>query len=425
MTLPNELDATAARQAIREGRLRAMDLTEACLERIAVREPVVGAWAWLEPEALRRQAAAADARADKAGPLLGLPVGVKDIIDTADMPTAYGSAAYAGHQPAADAACVALTRRAGGLIAGKTVSTELAYFSPGKTANPRNPAHTPGGSSSGSAAAVADCMVPLAFGTQTAGSVLRPASFCGVVGYKASHMGLPLAGVKALARSLDALGVFARSVADVALMRAALAGAPERPEEIAAPPRIGLCRTYEWERADDCSRRAVEASAEALARHGATVSEVELPPVFAGLVEVQQVVLAFEAARDLAYEYEARRDRLQPAIIGLIERGFALPFADYAEALAQARRARRVLEELFGAVDVLLAPSAPGEAPAGLGSTGDALFNRMWTLLGGPCVSLPGHSGPNGLPVGVQVIGPHGGDDRLLAHAAWMATRLA
>lgn len=425
----NELTASQAREALDQGRISAKELLAACLARISERENIVGAWCHLADDLALALARSLDERGGDDGapsglPLSGLPVGVKDIIDTADMPTTYGSAAYTDHRPESDAACVALVRAAGGIVLGKTVSTEFAYFQPGKTANPHNPAHTPGGSSSGSAAAVADCMVPFAFGTQTGGSVIRPAAFCGVVGYKASYGALPLYGVKALSHDLDTLGFFCREVADIHLMRAALVGAPI---DAAAPdraPKIGLCRTHEWAQADHDSQTAVLTAAKSLEAAGAEVVDIDLAPPFAELVEKQKLVMAQNAARDLAFEYNQRRDRLSSHIIGLIEQGRAVDFAAYQDALSAAVAGRRLMEGVFAEVDVLLCPSAPGEAPKGLQATGDPVFNRIWTFLGNPCVNLPGHKGGNGLPVGVQAVGALGRDEHLLAHCRWMEGRI-
>jgi amidase len=352
-----------------------------------------------------------------------VPVGVKDIIDTADMPTAYGSPIYERHQPAADASCVALLRQAGVVILGKTITTEFAYMTPRGTRNPHNPAHTPGGSSSGSAAAVADFMVPLSYGTQTAGSVIRPASFCGVVAYKGSYGALPMAGIKPLAPNLDTLGVFARSVADAGLVRQVLVGAPA-PVAPERPPRVGICRTYEFAEAEPAVGAALEAAAAAFAKAGATVAEVTLPEPFGRLVEAQGCVLAFEGARVYASEYRQHPEGLSPPFYAMVEAGLAIPYAEYAEAWALARRCRDSLKALLADWDTLLAPSAPGEAPAGLDSTGNALFNRIWTFLHSACVNLPVLKGPNGLPVGVQAIGAVGDDDRLLGLALWLERAL-
>jgi len=412
----NELSASQAREALDQGRIGAADLWAACLGRIDERDATVGAWCHLAGNG------AGTAGAAPHGPLSGLPIGVKDIIDTADMPTTYGSAAYAGHQPSGDAACVALVKAAGGAVLGKTVSTEFAYFQPGATTNPHNPEHTPGGSSSGSAAAVADFMVPMAFGTQTGGSVIRPAAYCGVVGYKGSYGALPLHGVKALSHDLDTLGWFCREVADIHLMRAALVGAPAA--GVAEKPRIGLCRTHEWDQADNDSQSAVLAAAKSLEAAGAALVDVALPASFADLVEQQKLVMAQNAARDLAFEYNQHRDRISRHVIALIEQGRAVDFTTYQAALAAAKEGRRLLDGIFEDVDVLLCPSAPGEAPRGLHGTGDPIFNRMWTLLGNPCVNLPGHLGGTGLPVGVQAVGAHGQDEKLLAHCQWMEQRI-
>lgn len=414
-----ELTAQEAAAEIAAGRLTSEALVAACLERIGAREPTVGAWIHLDGEAALAEARERD-RGPARGPLHGVPVGVKDIIDTADQPTCYGAAAYEGHRPVADAACVALVRQAGGVILGKTVSTEFAHFTPGKTANPHDPAHTPGGSSSGSAAAVADGMVPLAFGTQTAGSVIRPASFCGAVGYKASFDGLPAVGIKVLSQSLDTLGVFSRSVADLCLMRAALVGAPASPTPRSAAPRLGFCRTAQWASAAKESQRAVEATAGALG-----AEEVELPAEFERLIDDQQTIMAFEAARAFAWEARHRADRISARFLAMLDEGRAIPYERYLRAQKQAAACRRALAEIFTRFDALVAPAAPGEAPKGLAATGDPLFNRMWTLLGNPCVTLPGAKGPNGLPVGVQFVGSLREDDALLSLCAWAEPRLA
>ena len=421
---PNELSAGVAARALAQGELTAEALARACLDRIAERDGVVQAWEAVEPERVLARARDLD-RQGPAGVLFGLPFGIKDIIDTADLPTGHGSPIYAGWRPRADAACVALVREAGGVVLGKTVTTEFAFATPNRTRNPLNLDHTPGGSSSGSAAAVADRMVPLAYGTQTGGSVIRPASFCGVIGYKAGLGRLPTAGVRLFGQNLDSLGVFARRVADVALVRAALVGAPAAVPELGRPPRIGLCRTFDWEAADPAMQRATEAAAAALARAGAAVRDVAMPAAFAGLGEAHAVVIRVEGARNFAWERSAHPGLCSPGLMAKLAEGLATPHADYEAALALAERCRRDLDALFEDVDVLLAPSAVGEAPAGLGSTGDPLFNRVWTLLHAAAVSLPGHAGPNGLPLGVQAIAPAGHDDRLLAVAHWMEDRIA
>lgn len=419
----HEFTAAEAARAIAGRQLASEELVAACLTRIREREDIIGAWTFLDPERALEEACLRD-RNPVRGPLHGVPMGVKDIIDTFDMPTAYGSPIYATHCPAWDAACVALIRVAGAVVLGKTVTTEFAMFTPGKTANPHNPAHTPGGSSSGSAAAVAEGMVPLAFGSQTAGSVIRPASFCGVVGYKATHGEFSLGGIKPLAQSLDTLGGFARSVEDLVLLRAVLISASSVLHVPEHPPCVGVCRTPQWPHAEPATRNALEGAASRLADAGASVEDIALPPEFDGLVEAQTNILAFEGARSFRDELIRHRERLSAKFLEIFEPGLEMPYATYAAAMELSGQCRRLLDGIFATHDVLLVPSAPGEAPAGLHATGDPIFNRMWTLLHVPAVSLPGHNGPNGLPVGVQVIGPISGDDQLLSTAAWMESRI-
>jgi Asp-tRNA(Asn)/Glu-tRNA(Gln) amidotransferase A subunit family amidase len=358
----------------------------------------------------------------------GVPIGVKDLIATADMPTRYGSPIYEGFRPAADAACVALARTAGALVIGKTVTTEFAYFSPGPTANPRNPAHTPGGSSSGSAAAVADGMVPIAFGTQTAGSLIRPASFCGVFALKPSF-GLPsLEGIKPFSPSLDTLGWLARSADDLELMRCAMNGTAFAPLPLTAPTalRIGVCRTHEWPAVNAGGAAAFEQALKLAAAAGVTLREIALPAAWASLVEAQKTVMAYEAARQLDTEWRRHSEQLSTALGALLQTGRDCSDDAYAQALAQATIARRLLPELMRDVDALLVPAAPGEAPAGLAATGDPVFNRIWTLLGPPCVGVPGLLGPQGLPIGMQLVGHVQRERELLAvarslHRVWAA----
>lgn len=414
---PNELSAWEAAVAIRAGTLTSVSLVEACLERIAQREPQVGAWQCLDADAALEQARRCDAHAP-GGLLHGVPIGIKDIIDTRDLPTGRGSSIYRDTRMAWDAACVALARRAGAIVLGKTVTTEFAYFQPGKTRNPHNLAHTPGGSSSGSAAAVADRMVPIALGSQTAGSLTRPASYCGVVGYKATYRDFNLAGIKPFASSLDTLGTLTRTVEDALLMRSVLLGLPFKlPAALPALPlRVGLCRTPWWTEADIHARLGIEDLFARLAQTDAEVGQVVLPPGCDGLMEAQKLVMAYEAAASMAFEYDAHRDDLSAPLRELIEQGLSIARADYLLALASAEQARRELATLFEHWDVLLTPAAHGEAPAGM-PTGDPLFSRIWTLLGVPTVALPAFSGPNGLPVGIQVVGARGEDARLL-HSA-------
>jgi Asp-tRNA(Asn)/Glu-tRNA(Gln) amidotransferase A subunit family amidase len=425
MTGLNRLSAAAAARKLATREITAVSLLEDCLARIAARESAVHAWTFLDTDAALRRARELDAQAS-TGLLHGLPIGVKDLFDTCDMTSSYGSPIYANHRPAADAACVALARAAGAIIVGKTVTTEFANFHPGPTSNPHNPLHTPGGSSSGSAAAVADGMVPLAFGTQTAGSIIRPAAYCGVVGYKPTFGTVNRVGVKMISDTLDTIGALARSVQDAALFVAALADRPElmieRPRDDA--PRVGLCRTHEWDRAHPETVTAFEGAARCLKETGASVRDVVLPPQFAGLVDAQTAIMVYEVARSLSYERLVHRASLSPEMIAMIDAGLAISPARYDAARALAQRSRATLPDIFADVDVLLAPSTVGEAPHGIAATGDPLFNRIWTLLHTPCVHLPCASGPQGLPVGITIAGPVGGDRATLLAADWIHARL-
>jgi amidase len=422
----NLLSACAAARRIATGQLTAERLVRDCLERIAEREGEVGAWEYLDPDAALAEARARDA-SPALGPLHGVPVGVKDIVDTAAMPTAYGSPIWAGHRPDRDAACVALVRAAGGVVLGKTVTTEFAYFTAGRTANPREPGHTPGGSSSGSAAAVADHMVPVAFGTQTAGSIIRPAAFCGVVGYKPTFGTVSRSGVMPFAESLDTVGALARTVADAALLISVAAGRPDLlvPEAGGPVPRVGVHQTGNWELASAESRQAVGDAAGRLELAGAEVSEAILPAWFAELPGAQATVMAFEAARSFAPELREHDRRLSPKLRALLDEGARCSSKEYLDRLQLAEAGREALAVLFERHDLLLTPSAPGVAPRGLEATGDPVFNRTWTFLGTPCVHLPTGAGPGGLPVGAQLVGRRGDDARVLAMAAWAERELS
>jgi Asp-tRNA(Asn)/Glu-tRNA(Gln) amidotransferase A subunit family amidase len=407
MTDPRLLTAREAARQIAAGRLTAEAVATAHLDHIAARESVVGAWQHLDREQALAEARRCDAEPPR-GPLHGVPIAVKDLIDTVDMPTAYGSPIYRGHRPAADASCVALARAAGAVVLGKTVTTEFATFTPGKTANPRNPAHTPGGSSSGSAAAVADGMVPLAFGTQTAGSVVRPASFCGVVGYKPSFGLINRTGVKPLADSLDTVGILAGNVDDAAFFAGVLTERPAlRHLALLAPaPRFGLYRTPMWDEAEPAAAAALDRARAALERAGARVDEIAIDPTHHRLTAVQDA-------------------RLSPRLAQQLDAGMAVGADEYDAARALAETARAGLGGFFGDCDAILTPAAPGEAPAGLGYTGNPVFNRMWTLLGVPCATVPAHWGESGLPTGVQLVGRAQDDARLLACAAFLERALA
>ena len=422
MSGAERLSASEAAARLEAGSLSAEILVRDCLDR-AEACAAVKAWVWLDPDLALAQARAVD-RAGRPGLLKGVPVGVKDVIDTYDMPTQHGSPIYRGNRPFADAACVALTRAAGGVVLGKTVTTEFANRQPRETVHPANPAHTPGGSSSGSAAAVADYQVPVGFGTQTGGSTIRPAAFCGVIGYKPSFGEFSRVGIKMQCHNLDTLGIICRSLDDVSLMRAVLLAQPRRPVDRASkPPRIGFCRTPAWDHADADTQALLERTAARLAAAGAKVEDAE--PVPADIFDQHRRVFAFEAARNYAYEYEAHGDRLSPALRdGLLTPGRSLPLADYVAAIEVAEAFRARLDAVFAEFDALLAPSAVGEAPEGLGSTGDPRFNTLWTLAWTPCLTLPAGTGKTGLPLGIQLVGPRFGDEALLDATAWVEARL-
>ncbi|HSV28861.1 MAG TPA: amidase [Candidatus Omnitrophota bacterium] len=420
---PHALGALDAVMMIEAGSLTAEALTLSCLDRIAEREDAVGAWEWIDRDGALAAAHALD-RGPRKGLLHGLPVAVKDTVDVAGMPTRMGSPIYVKAAPAAiDAASVALMRARGGVMLGKTVTTEFANFHPGKTRNPLNPEHTPGGSSSGSAAAVADRMVPLALGTQTAGSVLRPAAFCGVVGYKPSFGLIPRAGAKALADSLDTIGSLARDVPDAALLAAAMAGddrlaiGRDKPDQ---PPTIGFCRTSEWRHAQPATAAAFEAVRRAATKAGALVKDIELPPEFQRLAEAQATIQAVETARSLATERLTHPRLLSDRLRKQIDEAGRIPLARYADAVTLVGRCRTMLAGVLHGADVAVAPTAPGAAPQGLSSTGDPVFNRIWTALHGPAIHVPGLSDGAGLPLGVTVAGRFGDDRRVLLAAHWL-----
>ncbi|MGH8712882.1 MAG: amidase [Casimicrobiaceae bacterium] len=421
----NRLTATSAARRLAAREITAEALVADCLARIAEREHEVHAWTFVDADAAMRRARALDAQGS-SGLLHGLPIAVKDLFDTVDMPSCYGSAIYAGHRPRWDAASVALARAAGAIVVGKTVTTEFATFHPGPTCNPRDLEHTPGGSSSGSAAAVADWMVPLAFGTQTAGSIVRPAAFCGTVGYKPTYGTVNRIGVKMISDTLDTIGALARSVPDVALFVAALTDRRELliDQPTTDAPRIGLCKTYEWHRAQPETIAVFEDAGKRLRAAGPSVRDVTLPPPFAGLVEAQLAVMQYEVAKSLTHENLTYRDALSADMTKMIDAGLAVSPQQYDAARSLARNCRAMLADVFREVDVLLAPSAPGEAPHGIAATGDPLFNRMWTLLHTPCVHLPFAIGPRGLPVGMTIVGPIGGDRETLLAADWIDARL-
>ena len=419
----HELTAFELVRRLGRREVTAESLVRSLLEHIESREPAVQAWACLRPETVLAAARALDRGAIR-GPLHGLPAGVKDVFDTFDLPTEYGSPIYAGHQPRVDAAVIAQMRAVGGLVLGKAVTTEFATFPPGKTRNPRNPEHTPGGSSSGSAAAVAANMVPVAFGTQTVGSTIRPASFCGVVGYKPTYALLPTVGVKAISYCLDTVGLFTRTVADLGLFTGALTGRPLAVPDAPDAPRIGLCLTPQWQHAQAEVQQLFARLGTEFARAGAKVADFSLPPPYEKMHDAQALIWDYEVARCLTSEYALHRDKIREPLLGQLGRGLAVPWVEYDAAMSVARDGRRRFADAMGAFDVLVVPSSQGEAPKGQ-ATGMPYFNRTWSLLHTPCVHVPYGTGPNGLPIGFQVVGRIGDDARTLAAAHWLQVNIA
>jgi Asp-tRNA(Asn)/Glu-tRNA(Gln) amidotransferase A subunit family amidase len=420
MTNLHQMSASKAAQAIRNGELKSEDLLRACIERITEKEPQTQAWVSTHFSAALEQARHLD-RSAYSGILHGLPFGAKDLFDTYDFPTRYGSPIYQNNQPSTDAVHIALMRQAGGILLGKTVTTEFATFKGGPTTNPHNVTHTPGGSSSGSAAAVADYMVPLATGSQTAGSIIRPASFCGVVGYKPSFGKISLGGAKSLSPSLDTLGSFSRSVEDAALCVAAMTGdtALAQISSIDKPIRLATCLTPDAKVASQETLFAIE-HARVIARDvfKTEISEAVLPSIFEKMSEAQGRIMWAESAKSFAFEQNNFPDQLSQQLKGLIKLGSNISYEQYSEDLKTAEVARRFLDEyLTHEVDILIAPSAIGKAPQGLTQTGDPIFCRIWTLMGVPCINLPLYTSIDGLPVGIQLIAARGKDALLLAVA--------
>jgi Asp-tRNA(Asn)/Glu-tRNA(Gln) amidotransferase A subunit family amidase len=422
---PHRLAATDLVRLIEGRELTAEAVVASCLERIAEREPVVRAWSHLAGEAALAQAR----ERDKAGQktlLNGVPFGLKDIFDTADMPTTYGSPIYVGWRPASDASAASLPRAAGGILLGKTVTTEFANAHPGPTTNPHDPGFSPGGSSSGSAAAVADFMIPLAIGTQTGGSVIRPAAYCGVVGFKPSFGLFPPAGMRINTEALDTVGIMARSVGDIALFRAAMMAIPYVPPAMPeTAPRLGLCRGPHWDEAQPEGRAILEAAADRLSSAGAAIHDTELPAECAGGDERQTTIGSFEGLRNHMpelYRHEALLStRLRETKIA---RGRELSLASFRKACRGAEKARAAMREWAGGFAAISTLPAPGQAPRGLASTGSAVFNARWTQLWRPCLTLPAGHGPDGLPVGVQLVGCRHDDARLLEVGLWVERQL-
>jgi len=436
------MDASGAAQRIRDGVLSSEELVQECLERIRALEPKVQAWQFLDEEHALAQARACDERkrsGEPTGPLHGVPVGVKDIIDTADMPTENGTALHEGRTPRDDAAVVRMLRAAGAVILGKTVTTECAYFNPGKTRNPHNPEHTPGGSSSGSAAAVGAGMVPLALGSQTAGSVIRPAAFCGAYGFKPTHGLIPRTGVLALSRTLDHVGLFARSIDDLALLLEQLQGYDERDpdtrpraripfrsvagEEPPLEPMFAFVKTPHWERMDSDAKEAYAELREAL---GKQVEEVQVFVSGSEPWDWHRTIMEAEMAANLEPLWSKGAEKLSEKLRALLERGKETRALDYQRALRRIAPTVEGFDELFmQRYDAIITPPALGTAPKGLASTGDPAFCSVWTLLGMPAITLPLMQGENGLPLGVQLVGRKGYDARLLRTARWLEKEIS
>ncbi|MFQ5955113.1 MAG: amidase [Kiloniellales bacterium] len=436
-----QLTAVQAAEAVRAGEITSEELIAACLERIAEVEGTVQAWAYLDADYALEQARARHRTRQEGrslGALHGIPVGVKDIFDTEDMPTEDGTVLHAGRKPLSDAAVVSQLRTAGAIIIGKTVTTELAVLYPGKTTNPHDPARTPGGSSSGSAAAVAAGMVPLAIGTQTNGSMIRPAAFCGVYGFKPTFGLISRHGVLRQSRPLDQVGVFARSVEDAALLAEQLMAFDERDPDMrpqarppllqtarAEPPltpRLAFVKSPVWEEADDDTKRAFHELAEAL---GDDVEEVSLSEPFSNAVAMHRTLMYADLAKSFAREYEQGADRLSAKLRAMIEEGQTYLAVDYNRAVEGREGLNALLRDVFNEFDAILTPAAPGEAPVGLESTGNPVFCTLWTLCGTPAITLPLFEGSNGMPIGAQLVGQRGDDARLLRTAQWLLRRLS
>jgi Asp-tRNA(Asn)/Glu-tRNA(Gln) amidotransferase A subunit family amidase len=434
----NQMSALQAAAAIRDGEITSEELVSACLRAIETLDPQVQAWAFLDPEHAMAQAREADRQRRSGmpvGPLHGVPVGIKDIFDTRDMPTEDGTPLHAGRTPAYDATAVARLREAGAVILGKTVTTELAVYAPGKTRNPHDSRRTPGGSSSGSAAAVAAGMVPLAIGSQTNGSVIRPASYCGVVGYKPSHGLISRYRVLHLSRQLDHVGVFARSVDDAALLAQQMMGFDERDpdmrptprhdllsisaQEPPTPPRLALIKTRYWDQAQADLR---EGFAELQAFLGERLEEIELPEPFADAHEWHHCIMETDIAGNLQREFERGGRALSRMLREMIARGRQTLALDYKQALDMIPALNAIIAQTLLEYDAIITPAASGEAPVGLQSTGSPVFCTLWSLCGVPAVSLPLLQGANGMPIGVQLVSTKGDDARLLRTARWLAT---
>jgi len=418
MKSPNQLSALEAARAIETGTLTSEALVRSCLERICERNPDVLAFTATDRELALKHAREADRQA--GGLLRGIPFAVKDVIETADYETAYGSPIYLAHRPRVDAGCVAKARENGAVVLGKVATSEFATQTPSATRNPHDLQHTPGGSSSGSAAAVADCMVPVAFGTQTTASIVRPASYCGVVGYKPTFGFIGTAGLKPLSHTQDTIGVLARTAEDAAFFAYGLHGAQATRQDDLRP-RLAICRSGQWDHARPEMVDAIEQVAVEAQRHGASVCTLTLPREIEDLYELQGRLFAFEARQSLAHERRHDASRFSERLKLRLAGGEGITPDEYLAMRRRAAQARVLLDSLFEGVDALLYPPAQGEADFGLADSGSPRFGALWSLLHVPCVSFPVTRGPNGLPIGVQAIGAHGDDARVLAVAAFLA----
>jgi len=418
------LSATQIVAGTTSGDFSVEEVVRAVLDRIEERDPLIRAWQTVNPEYALRQARVLDKRGHR-GPLHGVPIGVKDVIDTAELPTRMGSPIYEANQPGRDAKCVEIVRQADAVILGKTVTAEFAGTTATVTRNPHNIQHTAGGSSSGSAAAVADAMVPLAFGTQTGGSILRPASFCGVFGFKPSFDSYDLTGVWASAPSFDTLGLLARSIDDIELVHGVLTKQEiETGRTVENPPRIGICRTHLWGLAEPDAAEVFEEISTRLSNSHAVLTEVVLPDGAEKLTEHRAVINARERALGLKKEWQEHREQLSEPMRRTCERGFAVKADEYRNAIQATQAYRALMPQLFSDIDVLLTPAVNGEAPLGHDYAGDPRFQEIWTMLHVPAISLPIHRGRRGLPIGVQLVGAPGHECLLLRTARWVMDQL-
>jgi Asp-tRNA(Asn)/Glu-tRNA(Gln) amidotransferase A subunit family amidase len=421
----NELSAAEIARGIAAKKFTCEAVVRDCLDRIAAREPAVHAWANIDPDYALMQARALDRMPSSKGPLHGVPLGVKDIINTEHYPTEMGSPIYKGNRSFGDAACVALARMAGVVIMGKTVTAEFAGMHPGPTANPHNPAHTPGGSSSGSGAAVADFHIPAAYGTQTGGSVLRPASYCGCIGTKPTFNLINRQGICFAAETLDTIGLLTRTVDDADLIVSVLVNKTPAYIRLDSPPRIGLCRTPLWDTAEEPTRHAVEDAAKRLAAAGASVKEIVLPKEFEQLYyTARETINNYERSKSMAADWQHHPDKISKVLGDRIKKGFAMKHEEYIAALQLAERCRTNIGAAFEGIDAILSPCVNGEPPKGLNHAGEPGFQQFWTVLNGPTMSLPTHKGPQGLPVGIQLVAARYRDDHLFACARWVMDRL-